>query len=57
MTCTEMADNEIRTDKMEILIKTKIMTMTLKNLHFLRDDYGKLVWMFIITNPVEYLKL
>ena len=57
MTCTEMADNEIRTDKMEILIKTKIMTMTLKNLHFLRDDYGKLVWMFIITNPVEYFEI
>lgn len=57
MTCTEMADNEIRTDKMEILIKTKIMTMTLKNLHFLRSDYDKLVWMFIIANPVEYFEI
>lgn len=57
MTCTEMVDNEIRTDKMEILIKTKIMTMTLKNLHFLRSDYDKLVWMFIIANPVEYFEI
>lgn len=57
MTCTEMADNEIRTDKMEILIKTKIMTMTLKNLHFLRSDYDKLVWIFIIANPVEYFEI